>query len=204
MKRILYLILATLGVCAAAGCSMSATNYLKLKEEIRQDILAELRKDRSEPGRTQLAIEQDREQLKQELEREILAKLQEQQRLAAAQSPQIVPQQPSPKGSADGRILRGGKGVKGCRVKLVRMLKGTGLGGLFNSIREGVEFETVTNEEGAYRFEGIPVGQNKLKWELPGDPGWIRRLNTKSDATIVAGKTASLKPVETRGVLVLN
>ena len=48
----------------------------------------------------------------------------------------------------------------------------------------------------------LPVGAYKLKWQLPDDTGWIRRLRDKPDAVIAEGETAVLKSVETSRRLV--
>jgi hypothetical protein len=68
---------------------------------------------------------------------------------------------------------------------------------MLNTIREGAEFTAVTDEHGKYVFEKLPVGTYKLKWQLPNDRGWIRRLRDKPDAVITEGQTAVLKSVET-------
>ena len=90
----------------------------------------------------------------------------------------------------------------GCEVKLVRMLRparateNMSFRSVFSTYEEGAEFVALTDRDGRYRFESIPVGEYKLKWLLPGDTGWIRRLKLEPDATIQQGRTAPLKPVE--------
>lgn len=68
---------------------------------------------------------------------------------------------------------------------------------IFRTVREGAEFTTVTDEQGKYVFDNLPTGAYKMKWQLPNDKGWIRRLRDKPDAVIVEGETVVLKSVET-------
>ena len=64
------------------------------------------------------------------------------------------------------------------------------------SWRDGrVEFQTVTSAEGLYRFENIPEGKYALKWQLPGEEGWIRRLHKEADVTVEPGRTHVIKSV---------
>ncbi len=97
---------------------------------------------------------------------------------------------------------RKSQGLAGCKVKLTRILKPQSVVEMFNTIKEGAEFTTVTDEQGKYVFDKLPVGAYKLKWQLPNDTGWIRRLRDKPDAVIAEGQTAVLKSVETSHRLV--
>ncbi|KKL51380.1 hypothetical protein LCGC14_2296050, partial [marine sediment metagenome] len=102
-----------------------------------------------------------------------------------------------PTGNAEGYILRNGDGLANCHVKLVRMVEAETLMGLLKVFKAGTEFDAVTDEKGKYRFQKVPVGSYKLKWQLPEDSGWIRRLRYKPDVTIALGKTHQLKAIET-------
>ncbi|MDP2645368.1 MAG: carboxypeptidase-like regulatory domain-containing protein [Desulfobacterales bacterium] len=198
-------------VLAINGCMSSNIARDRMKEEIRREIMAEL---------------QDREKLKQE----ILAELRVQQAAETpevvgppAKTPapvisnkmkneidkEILTQldsQPQPKsqsrsdrvGNAEGVILLRGKGIQSCKVKLVRMKKTFGM---YLEVKEE-EYKTLTDKDGKYRFNNLPEGSYKLKWELPGDSGWIRRLQDKPDVAIKRGSTITLEPIETaQGVL---
>lgn len=159
----------------------------KIKEELKLEILAELRKEGLTGGTGQ---QTDREQLEEELTKNILGKLQDDKNITWAR-PTVD------HGSAKGRILWNKKGLEGCRVKLVRMMSGGMLSEMFRNFQEGIEFETITDKDGGYVFADIPVGSYKLKWLLPGDTGWIRRIRDKPDIIIERGKKKNFKDVET-------
>ena len=166
-----------------------------LKEQIKFEILNELRDQdapvfrTNEPSVSQKA--QPREELREFVEEDLSEDL--------ASHPQEVSLPIEGRGHAEGQILRRGAGFSGCQVRLI----GRGnAGSRFKRSKEEIEFQTVTDENGNYRFENIPPGNYKLKWQLPGDTGWIRRINDKPDVTVELGRTSVLKPVETsKGLL---
>lgn len=168
----------------------------RLKKELKRDILYELR------GELPTSQARKREQLNKKsspLQTEKIKKKTAPQleRLQTGQHPQAVQPPTQTVGNAEGRILRSGAGLPRCRVKLIRMTSIQSLGNLFNTFKNGIEFETVTDRNGNYRFEALPVGNYKIKWELPNDKGWIRRLKDRPDVAIKEGKTSTLKPIET-------
>jgi hypothetical protein len=97
-------------------------------------------------------------------------------------------------GIAAGQILRNGVGLPGCKIKLV-LLQGNST--INRGYQQGREYETVTDTRGFYRVADLVPGKYKLKWQLPGDTGWIRRLWDRPDVTVKAGQMADIKPVET-------
>ena len=204
MKQFLFITLTALSLFALGGCSAPAQDRAKLKEEIKREVLAELREQR----RTAMlaSSQQDREQMKKEIEQEVLAKVQNQVQTITSQFPnagdRTIQWQQVPVGSAEGRILRGGEGLQGCQVKLIRIMKQQSITEMLNVVKEGTEFGTVTDKDGKYHFDRLPVGAYKLKWQLPNDKGWIRRLRDKPDAIITRGQTTVLKYVETKRKLV--
>ena len=214
MKQYLLITLGIFGLLSFVGCSTPAQDTSKLKEELKREILAELRQQQAQIQPSQIMAEQNREQLraqmKKEIEQEILAKIQDQVQTQVQEIASELPDtakrsiqwQAVPIGSAEGHILRNDQGLAGCKVKLTRILKPKSVVEMFNTIREGAEFTTVTDEQGKYVFEKLPVGAYKLKWQLPDDTGWIRRLRDKPDAIITEGQTAILNSVETRRRLV--
>ena len=212
MKQYLLIILVTLGLFSFVGCSTPKQDTSRLKEELKREILAELRQQRQTPEQTAVMLDQEqlRAQMKEEIEREILAKIkkqvQSQVKEIASELPDAgnrsVQWQAVPIGSAEGQILRSGQGLAGCKIKLTRILKPQSVVEMFNTIKEGAEFTTVTDEQGKYAFEKLPVGAYKLKWQLPDDTGWIRRLRDKPDAIVAEGETAVFKSVETSRRLV--
>ncbi len=206
MKQFLFITLTALSFFTLGGCSTPAQDRAKLKEEIKREVLAELREQR----RTAVlaSSQQDREQMKEEIEQEVLAKVQNQVQAITSQLPdandRAVQWRRVPVGSAEGRILRGGEGLQGCQVKLIRIMKQQSITEMLNVVKEGAEFGTVTDEDGKYHFDRLPVGSYKLKWQLPNDKGWIRRLRDKPDAIITEGQNTVLKSVETKRKLVAH
>lgn len=201
--------------------SQEESELRALKEQIKREILEELRGG-AVPRSTH---SEEIERLKQEIKEEILRDLKLEAEtfaqpspepgldsgeeahdavpediLREVRSPQLTPLQealefvPKGVGHAEGQILRRGAGLGNCKVKLLRL---SGVSTRYRGFDEGVEFETVTSADGGYRFENIPPGNYKLKWQPPGENGWIRRLWDKPDATIRPGQIDVLKPVET-------
>ncbi len=80
MKQCLLIMLVTLWLLPFVGCSTPAQDLSMLKEELKREILAELRQQRQAPEQTAVMLDQEqlRAQLKEEIEREILAKIQKQ------------------------------------------------------------------------------------------------------------------------------
>jgi len=205
-----------LGLCLCIGCQNSDQDLVKMKQELKREILAELRQESPLFAQTVGASvskdipEQTREAMKAEIEREVLAKMQSQMkkhdqgmsetpRDSGAQSAQ---RQPSPTGSAQGYVRHNGRGLQACHVKLVRIFKGRGVLTMVHAVKEGVEFVTVTDDQGWYIFDTLPVGSYKLSWQLPNDRGWIRRLRDKPDAIITDGENTDILSVETARGLV--
>lgn len=100
-------------------------------------------------------------------------------------------------GVVQGRVLYRGQGLAGCRVKLIRQIESTTFLEMFKEAKTGAEFETVTGEDGSYRFEEVPVGKYLLRWLPPGSDAWIRKLSDKRyDVLVEEGKTITLKDIE--------
>ncbi len=196
-------LLITLFAVLITGCQKASISSQELDSvALKVEVMAEVRQLLALHGVSGQTVEKTRAQLKSEIEEEVLRKLQmlapeSEVAKAAAKLPQEKPVSGAT-GIVEGQILRGGKGLLDCHVKLVRLVEAQTMAGLLKVSKEGIEFETVTDEEGRYRFEAIPVGSYKLKWQLPDDTGWIRRLRDKSDVDIEAGKTEVLKAIETK------
>lgn len=199
MKLCRFVVLIALGLLPFVGCSTPAQDRSKLKEELKQEILAELRQQGAIP-------EQVRLQSEAETQRGVSAKSESQAQtttnIPTRTADDTAQPQPYPTGKAEGYILRSDSGLKGCEVKLVRILKSRSAVEMLSAVRDGTEFTTITDGQGKYAFDRLPVGSYKLKWRLPGDKGWIRRLRDKADAIISEGQTAILKSVETERRLV--
>ncbi|HLY72988.1 MAG TPA: carboxypeptidase-like regulatory domain-containing protein [Planctomycetota bacterium] len=132
--------------------------------------------------------ESDRAALKAELKHEILAELRE-------PSPE-GPAGPAPTGHVEGRIHFRKEGVVGCQVKLVRLLDSSSFLGMFNEVRQGVEFHAVSDVDGRFTFPDVPCGSYRLLWQPPGNSGWIRRLREKPDAQVEAGQTSRMGDID--------
>jgi hypothetical protein len=96
------------------------------------------------------------------------------------------------RGSAVGRVLWDGRPIAGCKVRLM-MLSGSG----FWTGAENLEVESVTDEDGVYRFDLLRPGECKLLWLPPDGTHWIRRLRVEPDFTVPArGGTTDVAPLE--------
>lgn len=173
--------------------SRSMTDIETLKDEIKREILEEFRKEQEAAGKTAIEV---REELKRELRREIVKDLGTH---TPPSHPQAVQYASSALGDAQGQMLRRGIGLGACRVKLVRLL---GSSTRFRGYTEEEEYETLTDEDGMFHFRQIPEGNYKIKWELPGDRGWIRRLRDEPDLTISSAHLSIVKSIETARPLV--
>ena len=124
--------------------------------------------------------------------------------LNTLQGPDSHPAQspPIPTGRAEGAILQGGQGLQGCEIQLVRIFKARSIFSMRRFSEESTTFTAITDDRGMYAFDKLPVGAYKLRWQLPNDKGWIRRLKDKPDAIVKEGQTAILTSVETNRRLV--
>jgi len=191
-----------------SSCESPESQRARLKKEIKQELLAELKQQ--QPTQQRACADEKRASTRKESREKPPTQPEK-------QHPSTVPQKttqetiekarpsqrpPTLFGSAEGTILRKGRGLPGCHVKLVRIIRSWRISELAGTIAEGVEFVTVTDEKGTYRFPNIPVGEYKIKWQPPGDTGWIRRLRQKPDVIIKEGETARLKAIDIHRALV--
>jgi hypothetical protein len=96
-------------------------------------------------------------------------------------------------GKVSGRMLKKGKTLSGCQVKITLLKKW----GLFGSPREGVHFEAVTDENGHYSFSKIPPGGYKLYWKPPHESSWIRSVKMEPDFFVETGEVSHVFDRET-------
>ena len=100
-------------------------------------------------------------------------------------------------GTVEGYILYRGKGLAGCKVKLIRQLESTTLLGLFKEAKAGAELDAVTGGDGLYRFEQVPAGKYLLRWLPPGSDAWIQRLSDRQyDVFVEEGTTVGLRDID--------
>ncbi len=175
-----------------SGKSSADGGLESFKEEIKRELLQELRKEQQNEKTKAL---EDRRLMTEQIQEAVLKDL----KVTPKKHPQSVNMQGTAVGNANGRMLRRGIPLQGCRVKAVFL---SGSAGKFVGYRENEEFICVTDKDGVYRFEGIPGGPYKLKWELPGDRGWIRRLRDAPDFQVRAGRLSEVGDLETAKPLV--
>lgn len=144
----------------------------KLKNELRHEL--EKKQERED-----IAVEEIKEDLRSEFEE----KKQLEEEAYAAENFGVV----------RGRMLRKGKPLPGCQIKIVMLEKW----GIFGAVKEGVRFETVTGDNGHYRFEKIPPGGYKLYWKPPAESSWIRKMQMEPDIYVETGETSYLPDRET-------
>jgi hypothetical protein len=144
----------------------------KLKDELRHEFEKKQRKE-------DVAVEKIKEDLRFEFEE----KKQLEEKTYAAEN----------FGNVKGRMLHKGKPLPGCQVKIVMLEKW----GLLKTAKEGIRFETVTDENGRYHFEKVPPGGYKLFWKPPAESSWIRKMKMEPDIYIEVGETAYFPDRET-------
>jgi hypothetical protein len=166
----------------------------RLKKDLKREISAELRREfvvaRAREGNQ---LKDEAAPLSTTLKRRRKAEA-KRGRLPTERHHQAVRSKGLAVGNVKGRMLRAGVGLAQCRVRLVQL---TSSGSILKTYIAGEEFETITDEDGYYRFKALPSGNYKIKWELPGDKGWIRRLKDRPDVIVKEGRTSLPKPIET-------
>jgi hypothetical protein len=93
-------------------------------------------------------------------------------------------------GSLRGRMLVDGRPYAGCKVMLRRLDAGFVL---FAVTKPPRLFDTITDDQGVYRFERLPEGPYDIYWIPPGRDYWVRLLKEKPPVVIGAG-TETVQP----------
>jgi hypothetical protein len=176
-------------VAALAGCTgpseeERAAERVRMKDEIRREILDELQANpptRDADGNVASGVPLPAP--------------------SAAPAPQV---DPATLGSITGRILDHGAGLAGCHVKMVRLVEARGLFDAYKTFQEGMEFEAVTGADGVYRIESLPEGSYAARWLPRGESGWIRRLSEKPDAVVKAGAVTTLADLDLHAVTIIS
>ena len=149
----------------------------KLKEQIKEELMYALERKQE---KDEYEIE---EKIKENLTLEFEQKQQVKEDIFEAEN----------YGKVSGRMLNRGKTLPGCQVKITLLEKW----GFFGSPREGVHFETVTDENGHYSFDKVTPGGYKLFWKPPHASSWIRSIKMEPDFFVETGKTCSVFDRET-------
>lgn len=149
----------------------------KLKEQIKDELMYAFERQQE---RNEYEIE---EKIKENLTLEFEQKQQIKEEIFEAEN----------YGKVSGRMLNRGKTLPGCQVKITLLEKW----GFFGSPREGVHFETVTDENGHYSFDRVTPGGYKLYWKPPHESSWIRSVKMEPDFFVETGETCSVFDRET-------
>jgi hypothetical protein len=96
-------------------------------------------------------------------------------------------------GKVTGRMFYKGKLLPGCQVKIILLEKW----GIFGKPKEGLRFETITDENGRYLFEKVNPGGYKVYWKPPHGSSWIRSIKMEPDLFVEAGETYHYRDRET-------
>ncbi|MGR3176268.1 MAG: carboxypeptidase-like regulatory domain-containing protein [Candidatus Scalindua sp.] len=96
-------------------------------------------------------------------------------------------------GKVTGRMLFKSKPLPGCQVKIIMLEKW----GMFGTPKEGLRFETITDENGRYLFDTVSPGGYKIYWKPPGESSWIRSIKMEPDIFVEAGETYHFRDRET-------
>ncbi len=96
-------------------------------------------------------------------------------------------------GKVTGRMFYKDKPLPGCQVKITMLEKW----GIFGKPKEGLRFETITDENGRYLFEKVNPGGYKIYWKPPHESSWIRSIKMEPDIFVEAGETYHYRDRET-------
>ena len=149
----------------------------KLKEQIKEELRLEFERKQ---GKDDIAIE---EKIKEELRLEFENKKQMEEETFEVEN----------YGRVAGRMLAKGKPLPGCQVKIMMLEKW----GMFGKPKEGLRFETITDENGRYLFEKVHPGGYKLYWKPPGETSWIRSIKMEPEIFVEAGETYHFRDRDT-------
>jgi hypothetical protein len=95
-------------------------------------------------------------------------------------------------GTVHGRLSNRGRPLVNCHVVIVPMHDENGVSG-FDPDRKPLD--TLTDDQGEYRFENVAPGAYKLTWLPQGQTRWIRRIAMTPDVKVRNGETTGLKEI---------
>jgi len=169
---------------ASVRSAQPSVDVERLKERIKDELRLEFEKRQEDQLETQqedgIAIE---ERIKEELRAEFENKKQMDEDVFEVEN----------YGKVAGRMLAKGKPLPGCQVKIMKLEKW----GMFGTPKEGLRFETITDENGRYLFEGVHPGGYKIYWKPPGVTSWIRTIKMEPEIFVEAGETYHFRDRET-------
>ena len=94
-------------------------------------------------------------------------------------------------GCVHGRLFQRGRALVGCNVVIVPMHKDGAADD--NGIRHPLS--AITDADGVYGFDNVPIGAYKLTWLPAGSTQWIRRIEMKPDVFVHEGQDVMLKDI---------
>ncbi len=90
--------------------------------------------------------------------------------------------------------------MPGTRVKIVNVSSQMDMLSRFfgpKDVRpEDLVFEAITDEEGYYEFNNIPLGEYDIYWAPLAGESWYRRLSEKPNITVRPGETVNYPDIE--------
>ncbi|MFV1975627.1 MAG: carboxypeptidase-like regulatory domain-containing protein [Candidatus Scalindua sp.] len=152
----------------------------QLKEQIMEQIRREFEIKQEMQEQESVSIE---DKIKKELTLEFEEKQQIKEEIFEAEN----------YGRVTGRMFYKGKPLPGCQVKITMLEKW----GIFGKPKEGLRFETITDENGRYLFEKVNPGGYKIYWKPPHESSWIRSIKMEPDLFVDAGETYRYRDRET-------
>jgi len=161
----------------SGGKGQSPLDTERLKEQIMEELRREFEKKQGLEDAT--LEEKIKEELSAELEkkRKIREEIYEEKNF----------------GGIKGRMLYKDKPLPGCRVKVTVL----DTWGFFGNAKEGLKFETITDENGRYHFKKVPPAGYKLYWKPPTESSWIRKIKMEPDIYVEAGEVSYMSDRET-------
>ena len=152
----------------------------RLKEQIKDELRLEFEK------RQEAQLEKQPEDgiaIAERIKEELRAEFEDKERSYEAEN----------YGRVAGRMLFKGKPLPGCQVKIIMLKKW----GIFGDTKKGLQFETITDENGRYLFDTVSPGGYKIYWKPPGESSWIRSIKMEPDIFVEAGETYHFRDRET-------
>jgi hypothetical protein len=95
-------------------------------------------------------------------------------------------------GTVHGRLSNRGRPLVACHVVIVPMHEENGVS-CFDPDRKPLD--TLTDDQGEYRFEDVAPGAYKLTWLPQGQTRWIRRIAMTPDVKVRNGETTGLREI---------
>lgn len=156
----------------------------KLAKRIKDELRREFEKKYEEKGVRKEGPDELASRIKEELKLEFEKDELEEERVYAETN----------FGQVKGRMLRNGKPLPLCQVKILKLDKW----GITSNYKQGLTFETTTDDRGIYIIRKVPSGGYKLHWKPPGETSWIRKIKMEPDFFVEVGEVHYVPDRETK------